>query len=90
MGGVDLYPRNDSGNAGGWFPVDFTIQISTDDVHWTTVATETGYEQPSDGLVRSFAFEAASARHVKVHATSLRSDASGNHGMAFAEIEVFN
>lgn len=90
VGRVDLYPRNDSGNVGGWFPVDFTIQVSTDNLHWTTVARETGYQQPADGLVRSFPFEAAGARYVKVNATSLRNDASGNHGTALAEIEVFN
>ena len=87
---VDLYPRNDSGHVGGGFPVDFTIQVSTDDLNWTTVVKQTGYPQPTDGLVQSFPFKAAKARYVRVNATSLRNDASGHYGMALAEMEVYH
>jgi hypothetical protein len=86
---VDLYPRNDSDNEGAGFPVDFTIQISTDDLNWTTVMTKTGHQQPADGLARSFTFPEANARFVRVGATSLGTDAGGNHGMALAEMEIY-
>ena len=87
---IDLYPRNDSGNVGVGFPINWTVQVSPDDLNWTTVSTTKGYHQPTDGLVRSFTFTPAKARYVKVSATNLRKDGSGNHGMAFAEIEVYN
>ena len=90
IGRVDLYPRNDSGHVGGGFPVDFTILVSPDDLHWTTVAKQTAHPQPADGLVRSFAFEATNARYVQVNATRLRKDGTRNHGLALAEMEVYN
>jgi alpha-L-rhamnosidase len=86
---VDLYPRNDSGKVGEGFPVDFTIQISTNDSTWTTVVTRTGYAKPS-GTVQSFSFTAANARYVKVEGTNLRyNSAESIYVMQFAEIEVY-
>ncbi len=78
---VDLYPRNDSGSAGAGFPAEFTIQLSTDNLHWTTVAAKTGYPQPTDGLARSFSFAPRRARWVKV---------TGPAPMTLAEIEIYN
>ncbi|HET6455609.1 MAG TPA: discoidin domain-containing protein [Armatimonadota bacterium] len=86
---VDLYPRNDSGNVGTDFPVDFTIDISTDNVTWTPVVQKTGYPQPTDGRVQSFSFKAAKARWVRMNAINLRPNAAGNYGMALAEMEVY-
>lgn len=87
---VDLYPRNDSPNAGYGFPVDFTIQVSTDNTNWTTVVTETGYSLPA-GAVQSFTFTSVNARYVKVNGTSLRQNPNdGNlYRMQFAEFEVY-
>ena len=82
---VDLYP----GIEGSGFPVDFTIEISTDNLSWTPVVKKTGYPQPTDGRVRSFSFKAAKARWVRVNAINLRPDAAGNYGMALAEMEVY-
>lgn len=90
IGRVDLYPRNDSAHIGEGFPVDFTILVSSDDLHWTTVAKQTGHPQPADGLVRSFAFTPTKARHVKVSSTRLRRDINGKRGMALAEMEVYD
>ncbi|MFD0347018.1 discoidin domain-containing protein [Kitasatospora aburaviensis] len=43
IGRVDLHPRADGGNAGMGFPVDFTVQVSTDNATWTTVADRKDY-----------------------------------------------
>ncbi len=90
VGRVDLYPRNDSGNVGLGFPIDFTIDVSADDLIWTTVSRQAGYPLPADGSVRSLSFAPVKARFVRVSATGLRRDGSGSHGMALAEIEVYN
>ncbi|MNV72591.1 F5/8 type C domain protein [compost metagenome] len=87
---VDIYPRNDAGNVGQNFPIDFTIKTSTDNVNWTTVVTRTGYAQPGNA-VQSFTFSAVSARYVKVEGTNLRPNPSdaNRYRMAFAEVEVY-
>jgi F5/8 type C domain/Pectate lyase superfamily protein len=87
---VDLYPRNDSPNTGYGFPIDFTIQTSTDNSNWTTVVTKTGYALPA-GTVQSFTFTATNARYVKVNGTNLRPNPNdGNlYRMQFAEFEVY-
>jgi len=86
---VDLYPRDTPDRVGEGFPVDFKIKVSTDNVNWTTVVTETNYPQPSD-QVQSFSFTAQTARYVRVEGTKLRED-SGDHNyyMQLAEIEVY-
>ena len=88
---VVLYPRNDSGNVGYGFPINFTIQVSLDGVNWTTVTTETNYAQPTSGAPQVFTFPTTSARYVKVDGTSLRSNPndSGYYRMQFAEMQVF-
>jgi hypothetical protein len=83
---VDLYPRNDSGYVGEQFPVNFTIDTSTDNINWTTRVTQTGYGKPSTG--QSFPFAAASARYVRLNATSLRILGS-SYLMALAEMEIY-
>lgn len=90
VGRVDLYPRNDAGNVGQNFPIDFTIRTSTDNVNWTTRVTRTGYAQPGNA-VQSFAFPAATARYVKIEGTNLRPNPTdaNRYRMAFAEIEVY-
>jgi alpha-L-rhamnosidase len=87
---VDLYPRNDGVNTGYGFPVDFTIQLSTDNTNWTAVVTRTGYGLPG-GVVQSFTFTSQTAQYVKINGTSLRSNPNdGNlYRMQFAEEEVY-
>lgn len=87
---VDLFPRNDGVNTGYGFPVDFTIQVSSDNVNWTTVVTRTGYAKPGNA-VQSFTFPAASARYVKLEATSLRSNPNdGNsYRLQLNEMEIY-
>ncbi|MFF5207690.1 discoidin domain-containing protein [Streptosporangium sp. NPDC000396] len=84
---VDLYPRNDGGNTGLGFPVDFTIQVSADGSSWTTVASRTGYPRPN-AEVQTFPFTPVKARYVKVTGTKLSTDNLGHYHMQFAEIET--
>lgn len=90
IGRVDLYPRNDSGNVGQNFPIDFTIQTSPDNATWTTRVVRTGYAQPGNA-VQTFTFSAASARYVKIQGTNLRPNPgdANRYRMAFAEIELY-
>ncbi|MCD9021497.1 discoidin domain-containing protein [Cohnella silvisoli] len=88
---VDLFPRNDNGQVGMGFPVNFTIQVAASPSGpWTTVVTQTGYAQPNH-LPQSFTFTAQSARYVKVEGTSLRqitTEGGQPYRMQFAEIEI--
>lgn len=83
---VKLYPRNDGTNLGYGFPVNFTIQLSTNGTTWTTVDTQTGAAKPSG--VQTYSFTASSARYVKVTGTSLRTNPNdvNAYRMQFAEI----
>ncbi|WP_310501329.1 discoidin domain-containing protein [Paenibacillus qinlingensis] len=87
---VDIYPRNDAGNIGQNFPIDFTIKTSADNVNWSTVVTRTGYAQPGNA-VQSFAFSAVSARYVKIEGTNLRPNPTdaNRYRMAFPEVEIY-
>jgi hypothetical protein len=82
---VDLYPRDDAGNVGSGFPVDFTIQTSVDGSTWSTARTVTGYARPGDS-VQTFSITPTSARYVKVDATNLSTDSSGHYFLQFAEL----
>lgn len=82
---------NVSGEMIGYgMPIDFTIQVSEDNQNWKTVHTETNYPLPGYGP-QSFSFEDASARYVKLDATSLRPKGTeGNsYRMQFSELEVY-
>ncbi|MFD0696607.1 discoidin domain-containing protein [Paenibacillus sp. GCM10027628] len=89
---VDLYPRNDAGNVGAGFPLNFTIQVATNAAGpWTTVASKTGYTLSSN-YVQPFTFTAQTARYVKVEGTSLRQITTENgqpYRMQFAEVEIY-
>ncbi|MFC9329761.1 discoidin domain-containing protein [Kitasatospora sp. NPDC057015] len=87
LGRIDLYARADGANTGLGFPVDFTVQVSTDNVNWTTVASRTGYPRP-DAAGQSFAFTPTDVRYIRVTGTKLRTDPHGNYHMQLAEIEA--
>ncbi|WP_146616647.1 discoidin domain-containing protein [Kitasatospora sp. SolWspMP-SS2h] len=87
IGRVDLHPRADGANTGLGFPVDFTVQVSADDVTWTTVADRKDYPRP-DASAQPFAFPATDVRYVRVTGTRLRTDPHGNYHMQLAEIET--
>lgn len=88
---VDLFPRNDAGQIGNGFPIDFTIQIASDSscATWTTVVTRKDYGKPTN-TVQSFGFSPVTARCVRVTGTNLRQNPSDNNNyyMQFAEVEI--
>ncbi|BBH24224.1 hypothetical protein Back11_55690 [Paenibacillus baekrokdamisoli] len=88
VGEVDLFQRNDAGNVGTGFPIDFTIKVATSSSGpWTTVVTKTGY--PLTGNVSQwFAFTPLTARYVKFEATNLRVNA-GEYRLQLSEFEVY-
>lgn len=69
---IQLVPRNDEGNVGASFPVDFTIQTSVDGETWTTVADVRDHPVPTG--TESFEFAQVQARYIKVVGTQLRPD----------------
>lgn len=90
VGRVTLWPKNfDKTLVGNYFPIDFTIQLSTDGTTWQTVATETGYPKPTDGSAQTFTFTPQQARYIRVEGTNLRNDESGQYRMQFAELGAY-
>jgi hypothetical protein len=84
---VDLYPRSDGANTGTGFPIDFTVQVSTDGANWSTVANRQNYPKPA-GIAQSFPFAPRTARYVKVVGNKLGQDSFGTYRMQIAELEV--
>ena len=70
------------------FPRDFTIQVSDDDVIYTTVHTENDFVA-TDGTWYDFPFSATSARFVKIEVTE-QNLSSGKYFTQIAEIEVYD
>ncbi|MFM7244751.1 MAG: discoidin domain-containing protein [Planctomycetaceae bacterium] len=85
MKGVTLVPRP----GGGCFPVDYEIQTSTDMTTWTTVpgGSFTGQTAPATSVTHAFA-AAVQARGIRILATRLSPDGSGNHYLQLADVEV--
>jgi hypothetical protein len=73
---------------GALFPEDLQIQVSDDNVSFTTVRTATGL--PSTvGTLHTLNFPAASGRYVRVFVTKPRKSAGGLYAAQIAEIQVF-
>ncbi|SCF25895.1 discoidin domain-containing protein [Micromonospora mirobrigensis] len=89
VGEVVLSPRSDGANTGYGFPVDFTVQTSTDGATWTTRVSRTGYARP-DASGQPFTFTPTTARYVRVTGTNLRANPAdyNRYRMQFAEIGV--
>jgi hypothetical protein len=86
---IKLYPRDDTGYIGDGFPVDFRVEVSADNVSWTTVVAKTGYTKPGPAA-QGFAFGEVAARYVKITGTALPKGEGGTYSMAFAEVEVLD
>ena len=84
---VRLTGRTDGSNTGLGFPVDFTVEVSDDNTHWTTVATRTGYPRPG-AAPQVFPVTPVTARYVKIAGTALRADQFGTYYMQLGEISV--
>jgi len=84
---LEIYPRSDAGHAGAFFPIDFTFEVSKDNISYTTVATYTGYKL-SGTDVQAFKFAKTTARYLRITAQKLQNTA-GVYRMQFAEIELY-
>ena len=84
---VRLHPRNDSGNLGEGYPVNFDISTSTNGVSWTVATNLTS--QPKPTVAQTFSFSTRSARYVRLNASQLRSNPGGTFGLQLSEFEVF-
>lgn len=95
---VYLWPRQDAGNEGIYFPVNYEILVSSDKEEWTSVYKKEGdygaEEWNTD--VRGIVFEeAVKGRYVKVHGTELTAT-NAQHAhldgplMQLGEIEVYS
>lgn len=91
VGNLTLWPRNFNGtDLGDDFPIDFSIQTSTDGTTWHTVVSKTGYPKPTDGSAQSFGFTPQTARYVRVEGTNLRNDEGGQYRIELSELEVYS
>lgn len=92
---VKLFPRTGAtGTSGGSanFPVNFTIEVSTDGTNYSVAQTVTGQVNPA-GISQSYTFTPVTASHVRVKASGLGSpatDESSSFRLQLAEMEVFN
>jgi hypothetical protein len=86
---IVLYPRNDAGNVGAGFPIDFTIEV-WDGANWITRVTRTGYPQPGNsGQV--FTWNLMDTTNlIRIAGTNLRQVGSDGYLMQLAEVKVLN
>jgi len=93
ISGLTLYAGSEraaDGNAAG-FPKDFTIQTSSDGVHWSTQVNEVDCVAPIARSAKSFEFPAVGARYIKLDVTKLGNTARNSadkYHMALSEILV--
>ena len=66
----------------GRYATSYTIQISPDNINWTTVATLTGQNGGNDTIT----FTAVMARYVKMNSTAWTSNSERNY---LDEIEIY-
>jgi serine/threonine protein kinase len=89
---VTLFPRNDTQLPGACFPLDFTIETSTDGVHFTAMppaVSEQNYSFQGDAP-QNFAFTNRTARFVRVTATKLTADSPDSYRFELKQIEIFD
>ena len=77
-----------SRNAGSLFPEDVEIQLSSDNVNFATVHTETGL--PDDkGVWHELDFPGSMGRYMRVNITKTRISGGGQYFAQIAEIETY-
>jgi hypothetical protein len=77
-----------SRGTGSLFPEDLEIQVSDDNVNFTTIHTVTGLPA-TPGVWHDLTFPAGSGRYVRILVTKPRQTKSGLYYAQIAEIEVF-
>lgn len=82
---VDVYPTGTKFTRGQTFPLDFTVEVSSDRENWVVVACKTNY---TDCLtaIPVFTFDTCDARYVRINITASRE--CGYYEIA--EIEVYH
>jgi len=88
---IMLCPRNEAGAYGEGFPVDFQIEVSTDNVNWTVYVKRVGYSNPGStavGFGPPYGYDGIDARYIRVTSTNLDT-VGGLYLMQFAEIEAY-
>lgn len=90
IGSIKLYPRlaDINGNS-PCFPVNFTIQVSSDGINYNTVKTITGQTNPH-GLAQEYAFTPVTARYIKLNVTQLGQETSTTYRLQLGELEVYS
>lgn len=97
---VILYPRiggSEEEPVTEGFPVDFTVDISKDNINWVTVVDKTGFPVPTPiaGLGVSFKFKNTEAKYVRLNATGLQhivnmwTPPGGVYAFQLAEMEIY-
>ncbi len=81
--------RISSRPVGALFPEDLEIQVSNDNVRFTTLETAAGLPS-TQGMLHSLSFPAASGRYVRIYITKTRKSAGGLYSAQIAEIQVFD
>jgi hypothetical protein len=90
---VKLFPRTDTSAVGGGsanFPLNFTIQVSSNGMNYKLVAKVTNQANPQ-GAAQTYSFPAISGRYIAVIATTLGTppvSESSVYRMQLAEMEV--
>jgi hypothetical protein len=74
--------------AGALFPKDVEIQVSDDNVTFTTVATANDLPA-TPGFLHTFSFPATSGRYVRIRITETRLSGGGLYMAQISEIQVF-
>ena len=89
IGTVRLHPRNDPGQVGQGFPVNFKILASSDGKRWSRLASVVRQALPKSA--QTWTFPAEDARYIRVVGKLLRSNPkdANRFSMQFAELEVF-
>jgi hypothetical protein len=91
IGKVVLFPRSDLVDfTGTGFPTGFEIQGSEDSSTWTTLVIESDYPGAKAGEGQIFTFLQASARYVRILATTLGGvGTESGYRIQLAEVEIF-
>lgn len=89
IGEIWLYPRRFGSREG--FPIDFSINASSDGKIWQTLRMVSGEPLPGGEHPRRYVLPATRSRFVQIVATRLRqmSEDMGNHRMQLSAVEVF-
>lgn len=83
---VDLVPAYGADKKAEFFPTEFYVEISCDQIEWTIVAARTNYPVPDHTV--TLRMGAQSARYVRFTATSLREE-NGEYRLALGGIGVW-